>query len=135
MSNGAMITVVDSEEKPSHECSGAKSFIANVGTFYGELGLEPGRFQRWTLEFGADCMGVSPTGETLIPEFPVFSKVAWMDIDPVVIKDADLFALIVECALICTKALSSEVAAEADAIRRLAECAISKQLALKFDHS
>jgi hypothetical protein len=84
----AIVTAVGSN---ASACSEVR---IDAGQLLGELGLVPERFTEWTFKFGADSLGVSATGETLLPDFPIFSMLAWVDVDPVLIETRQLGPLV-----------------------------------------
>jgi hypothetical protein len=105
----------------------------DVGLLLGELGLVPERFTEWTFKFGADSLGASSTGQTLIPDFPAFSMLAWVDVDPVVIDPEQLNSLAEECSRLMQTTNSAGVSSQCSSLKALAECALTNQLSLRFD--
>ncbi|MFV3078140.1 hypothetical protein [Niveispirillum fermenti] len=131
----AMAIPVSPKGELNEDFRNLTTYISSIGKFYNELGLSPGRFEEWTSNFGADCCGISPDGEFLIPEFPVFSRLAWMDIDPVVLFHDDIINLIIECDNLIEKTNNIEVSLEAVNIKTLAQSAIINDFCIKFDYA
>jgi hypothetical protein len=77
--------------------------IWSYGEIYRVLGVTSARFAAWEREYGMDSMGVGADGELLIPEFPLFSKVAWTYIDAVTLTGSDISELELECARAATR--------------------------------
>jgi hypothetical protein len=116
---------------PNADACGEASI--GVGQLLGELGMVPELFDEWTRQYGADCLGVSPVGETMLPGFPVLSSLAWVDVDPVVIGMEKLSSLVDECDRLIGVGTSSSVSSDCLTLRALALCALAKQLLLEFD--
>ena len=99
----------------------------------GELGLTPNRFTEWTFKYGAESLGVRPSGETLFPDFPAFSMLAWVDVDPVLMDTDQIQRLVEECDRLILSTKSADVSSQCSRLRALALCALTHQLSLKFD--
>jgi hypothetical protein len=76
------------------------------------LGLSPERFTTWTLKYGADSLGRNANGEFLLPEFPAFSMIAWIDVDPVAMNAGEMGALITDCDKLSQTSKSPQVLSE-----------------------
>ena len=104
-----------------------------AGRFLAALGLLPERFEDWTLRFGAGSLGVSPTGETLLPGYPTISMFGWLDVEPVVMGTEILSGLMDECDRLIETTSDISLVAQCVALRALALCAFDHQLSLVFD--
>ena len=132
MSFSAVAVAVDRNGQIGHACLKLRVSISNIGEVYDLLQLTPDRFEQWTLDFGADCLGRSTDGELLIPDFATFSKIAWMDIDNAIISSDELPDLVRECQLLVRRASDAQSIVQVSAIQHLAECAIDNGLAVRF---
>jgi hypothetical protein len=81
-----------------------------------------------------DCLGPGEDGEYFAPGFPVFSKVAWMFIDPVDLSSDETRDLIHECTRALQSAEDEEVGTLLRAIRELAEIALKAGDQIRFEH-
>jgi hypothetical protein len=68
----------------------------DLGPLYERLGARSDAFARWEKHHGY-CTGVTPEGEAFLPDFPIFSTVAWMNIDWVLLSGSEVLQLIEEC--------------------------------------
>jgi len=128
----AKAVAVDQEGQVGFACEMFLAHISNIGEIYRLLGLNPDRFERWTIRFGADCRGRSDSGELLVPGFPIFSKIAWMDIDDAVVEFDDLPDLVQECKMLAKRISEGHILSEVNSVQRVAECAIRNILSVKF---
>ena len=113
--------------------------IAPVGIWaysgiYNALGVSREAFGAWQDKYGFDSLGVGAQGEIFVPAYPIFSKVAWMYIDPVDLSQAETKALIVECERALENAKDQSTREELEAIRLLAVEAISHSAKVRFGH-
>lgn len=109
-------------------------FLNDLAGPYHLLGLSDERMVQWQRDYGVDSLGKSPSGQYLIPEFPIFSKVAWMHVDPVIITGKEIHQLIQECEKAERLADGPEAGAFRD-IRLLAQRAIELGGSLEFGHA
>ncbi len=100
---------------------------------YETLGISSVEFAKWEKKNGYGSLGKDQEGILFIPGFPVFSKVAWMYIDPVDLSVAEVKELINECVEIESRTNDSEVKNEVSRLRALAEEADSQSALLRFD--
>jgi hypothetical protein len=63
---------------------------------YSAIGVDEGKVIKWQDEHGFHSGGAAPDGALLVPEYPIFSRLAWTHIDPVYLQGADLSALLEE---------------------------------------
>src|ERR1051325_10748632 len=129
-----LVKAVTPEGEPSDD-SGVDPAYIDLGSVFLELGLTPERFTEWTFKFGADSLGVSPQGDTLLPDFPTFSMIAWVDVDPVLMGTNNLVRLVDECSRLAKKFQSTHALSECKRIQDLAARALAHRLFLKFDHA
>lgn len=112
--------------------SGAKIEIWNLEDLFEPLGLSSNSRADWLNKYGvsdSDSLGVP-----IIPQFPEFSKAAWMHIDSVRFNRENLPALLEECGR--AEAFSVSVMAQAAFrnIGKLVEEAIKKDAEIEFGH-
>ncbi len=105
--------------------------IWSFGDVYGPLGVTGEKFSAWSDANGFDSLGVSASGEFLIPGFPVFSKVAWAYVDPVDLTPAETKELVDECNRAVSDLGSEQIFIQ---IRDLALRAIEKSTTVRFGH-
>lgn len=75
-----VVEIIDAARRlPTGERIGIRAY----GGIYKALGVTTDKFVAWNERYGFDRIGPGDDGSFLAPEFPVFSKVAWMWIDPV----------------------------------------------------
>ena len=108
--------------------------IRGYNALYRALGADKGSFAEWTNKFGFDSLGIGAFGEVFLPRFPVFSKVAWMYVDPVDLSAAETEALAVECDSALATATDPDARRELIAIRDLARKALRSEATLRFSH-
>jgi len=101
---------------------------------YRALGITNDRLVQWEDENGYWSLGKDKAGQLLIPGFPVFSKVAWMYIDPVDLSLEEVAQLAQECAKAESRTDDAVVKEELNRIRALAEEAVSQSAIIRFDH-
>lgn len=101
--------------------------------FHG-VGLDDRHFIDWQLRYGVDSLGRAPSGELLIPDFPMFSKISGMHIDPVSLDAAEIGQLIDECDRGMITATGTLAAEYLSAIRAFAEQARTVGCHLRFGH-
>jgi hypothetical protein len=129
-----VLTVQDQPHCRKNPSGEGRVDIWSYDAIYAALGLTSERFADWEGRYGMDSLGVGTDGSLFIRGFPVFSKVAWIYIDPVDVSDSETRELIVECerALANTNdASASEVFRQ---IRDLALEAIQESATLRFGH-
>ena len=109
-------------------------FLHDLAGPYQFLGLSNDRMEQWQLDYGVDSLGKSPDGGMLLPAFPIFSKVAWMHVDPVIVAGPELPQLIRECAKAEILAAERPECSAFTEIRSMAERAIELRGCLEFGH-
>jgi hypothetical protein len=108
--------------------------IWSYNQIYIALGASQEAFVEWQRKYGFDSLGMGRDGELFISDYPVFSKVAWMFIDPVDLSTSETQALVAECerALISTQ--DEAARRELQAIKRLASEALAHSAIVRFGH-
>jgi hypothetical protein len=101
---------------------------------YMTIGVTTERFQSWTKEFGCDSLGSDAHGSLLAPGFPIFSKVAWMFVDPIDLSESEAGDLLRECDKAMLKSTNQAAIEELIRIRNLALEATKRHSRLRFGH-
>lgn len=107
-----------------------KAFIR----IYRALGVSNDRLVQWENDNGYWSLGKDQAGQLLVPGFPVFSKVAWMYIDPVDLSLEEAAQLVRECAKAESMTDDAVAKEELNRIRALAEEAVLQSATVRFDH-
>jgi hypothetical protein len=126
-----LVEIIDAVRRlPTGERIGIRAY----GSIYNALGVTNDKFVAWQERYGFDSLGVGDDGSLLAPEFPVFSKVAWMYVDPVDLTASETKDLVAECeqAMSYTKDVAAKD--ELRHIRDLAVTATNKSATLRFGH-
>lgn len=108
--------------------------VRTFNEIYGALGMTSDGFALWEKENGYGSLGRNKEGQLFIPGFPVFSKVAWMYVDPVDLSLQEVERLVRECAEAENRTDNGAAKEELSRIRALAEEAVSRSAFLRFDH-
>jgi len=87
---------------------------------YDTIGVDQDRFRKWQDEHGFHSGGVAPDGALLAPEYPILSRLAWTNIDPVYLQGADLSALLEEAKRVSNASSDAAVKANLDKLSALA---------------
>ncbi len=106
--------------------------IQEYGGLYTALGATSGMFRAWEDKYGMDSLGAGEDGSLLLPEYPVFSKVAWTYIDPVDLSREEIQELVYECERAMAPGKSAPVLRLLSDIRGLAIKAESAGATLRF---
>jgi hypothetical protein len=122
--------VPNSSERTAAESVGIHAF----NEIYASIGVQPRDFERWENTHGMYSPGVGANGEMLAPGYPILSKVASMYIDPVTLTCAETAALVQECQRAILGSASEPAKQELEAIRTLAERALSNSAVIQFGH-
>lgn len=101
---------------------------------YLALGVTSEGFAKWEHVNGYSSLGKDQSGHFLIRGFPVFSKVAWMYIDPVDLSVQEVKQLVRECTAAEDSSNDAVAKKEFSRIRTLAQEAVSMSASLRFDH-
>lgn len=101
---------------------------------YGAMGVTAERMEQWQGAHGMDSLGVDPHGNYLAPGYPVFSKVAWMFVDPVDLSQQETLGLVSECDKLIAHTNNQQILEEVDRIRNLAVKALDESKTLRFGH-
>lgn len=101
---------------------------------YNAVGVTMSRKLEWENEYGMDSLGIGTKGVILVPGFPVFSKVAWMYIDPIDLSEAETRDLIDECARALKNATNPHAVEELRQIHQLALDATARSEVIRFGH-
>ena len=112
---------------------GPRPDIWDLEGLYEALGADGATFGRWLEQFG--LTGSSPDGQWLIPTYPMFSKVAWMNIDPVQLTPHEAAELTAECNLALEENPPHAVKVALEGIRSLAGASIAGAVPLEFGHA
>lgn len=100
---------------------------------YTSLGVTEDRFAQWEQENGYGSQGKDKAGKLFIPDFPIFSKVAWMYIDPVDLSYDEVQQLIDECTRAINSNNNRSAIEELTRIRKIALEASAQSATLRFD--
>jgi hypothetical protein len=126
-----IVSVVDPAGGP---VSGDNTGIWAYDHIYEAMGVTKKRLDQWQNAHGMDSLGVDQRGSYLAPEYPIFSKVAWMFIDPVDLSRDETANLIVECNKLIAASNDSTANEELNRIRKLASTALERSQTLRFGH-
>jgi hypothetical protein len=108
--------------------------IWNYNAIYAALGVSGEAFLAWQRKYGLDSLGVGTAGELFIPDYPVFSKVAWTHIDSVDLSPPEIEALIGECDRAISNVQDLAARKELEAIRSLSTEALKQSATVRFGH-
>jgi hypothetical protein len=98
---------------------------------YDTIGVDQDRFRKWQDEHGFHSGGVAPDGAVLAPGYPIFSRLAWTNIDPVYLQGADLSALLEEAKRVSNASSDATVKANLDKLSALATDAQQRSQVLR----
>jgi hypothetical protein len=110
----------------------ARIDITAYNQIYSAIGVGRDQFSAWLSAHGPS--GTGEHGELLAAAFPIFSKVAWMFVEPVDLTADETGSLIDECERAATRTSDSAAIRELGAIRRLAADALDRSAAIRFGH-
>jgi hypothetical protein len=99
---------------------------------YDTIGVNQDQFRKWQDEHGFHSGGAAPDGALLAPEYPIFSRLAWTNIDPVYLQGADLAALLEETKRVSEASNDTVVKANLDKLSALAMEAQQRSQVLRF---
>ncbi len=99
---------------------------------YDTIGIDQDRFRKWQDEYGFHSGGVAPDGALLAPEYPILSRLAWTNIDPVYLQGADLSALLEEAKRVSEASNDATVRANLEKLSALATEAQQRSQVLRF---
>jgi hypothetical protein len=108
---------------------------ANVQFFpgvYNAIGVDESRIVKWQNDNGFDSGGVDRTGALLAPGYPIFSRLAWTQIDPVYLQGNDLSMLLEESKRISESSANPAVKASLEELLTLATKAQEESKVLRF---
>jgi hypothetical protein len=111
------------------------SACADVPLFphiYQSIGVNEERLSMWQNKHGFDSGGVGSRGELLVPEYPIFSRLAWTVIDPVYLKDGELSDLIDESKRISEQSSDPVVRANLGKLSTIAQKAQAESKVLRI---
>jgi len=113
----------------------ARVEIYAYSAIYDAVGVTSERFEQWHRRYGYDSLGVGEGGLVLAPDYPVFSKVMDMFVDPVDLATNEAEQLILECCRAELRTEDEDARRELKEIRDLAVTAIRQNAVLRFGHS
>lgn len=118
---------------PSSNHARAAVELRSYREIYRALGVTDEKLSQWEKAYGYGSEGVGLDGSLLIQGFPVFSKVAWMYVQPVDLSSEEAQQLIGECTAAIK--LTNDVGAKDELvkIRRLAEDSRHDSAVVRFD--
>ena len=99
---------------------------------YDTIGVDENRFRKWQDEHGFHSGGVAPDGALLAPDYPIFSCLAWTNIDPVYLQGNDLSTLLEEAKRISEISSDPVARHNLDKLAALAEKAQQDSQVLRF---
>lgn len=99
---------------------------------YSAIGVSKSTVVKWQDEHGFHSGGVAPDGSVLAPEYPILSRLAWTNIDPVYLQGADLSALLEEMKRVSEASDDATVKANLDKLSALATEAQQRSQVLRF---
>ena len=108
--------------------------INAYAAIYDAVGVTAARFDEWHRLYGYDSLGVGEGGSILAPDYPVFSKVIDMFVDPVDLAMDETEQLILECWRAELRTEDEGARRELAEIRNLAATAIRQNAMLRFGH-
>lgn len=108
--------------------------VRAFNAIYTALGVTADAFARWEKENGYGSLGRNKEGQLFIPGFPIFSKVAWMYIDPVDLSREEVAQLVLECTKAESNTDDAVAKEELNRIGALAKEAASQSATIRFDH-
>jgi len=126
-----IVTIVD---RAGREMLSPRVDIYSYDDIYRTIGGTAERFEYWQRKYGMDSLGEGDNGEMFLPEFPVFSKIAWMFIEPVDLSRSETSSLVGECEAALARAHDQHVLNEIGQIRDLAERALRVCSTLRCGH-
>jgi len=108
--------------------------IHAYNAIYDAVGVTSERLEEWHRLYGYDSLGVGEGGLMLAPDYPVFSKVIDMFVDPIDLATNEVEQLILECAQAELRTEDEVARRELKEIRGLAVTAIRQNAVLRFGH-
>ncbi len=124
----ATVRLLDASKTPLQSTD-----IRAYNGIYRALGAASDQFASWEKKNGYGSLGRDKDGKLFIPDFPIFSKVAWMYIDPVDLSLEEVRQLIQECSEVEARTDDVAVREEVSRLRSLAQEAASRSASLRFD--
>jgi hypothetical protein len=118
---------------PSSNQARAAVELYSYHEIYRALGLTNDKLVQWEKAYGYGSKGTNPSGSLLVQGFPIFSKVAWMYIEPVDLSPQEAQLLIEECDSAANLTNDLKAKNELFAIRRLAEDSLTQSAVVRFD--
>jgi hypothetical protein len=99
---------------------------------YDTIGADQDRFRKWQDEHGFHSGGVTSDGALLAPGYPILSRLAWTNIDPVYLQGGDLSGLLEEVKRVSEASNDATVRANLDKLSALATKAQQGSQVLRF---
>ena len=106
--------------------------IWELGAIYSTIGAGRETFAKWEEKYGMDSLGVGEGGILLAPGFPMFSKIAWMYVDPVILSPSETKQLLNEIETLLNRVGNSDTREELEGIREVATMAIAREAPLRI---
>jgi hypothetical protein len=99
--------------------------LYSVNDIYASVGVGPNDFAQWQEKYGFGTLGKTDQGILFVPNYPVFSKIAWMGIEPVDLSPTETSMLIEECTKARSNSVNAAANTELEALITLAQKAIA----------
>lgn len=106
--------------------------IYDLNVVFSQIGLDNNKASKWLNQWGPTSIG--PNEEIIVPGYPTFSKVAWMNIDSVVLSKDDTRKLIGECESAIVASSNQEAILIFRGIRDAAQYALETSGFIEFGH-
>ena len=112
------------------DCVGIWAF----NDIYASIGVTSREFKEWEDKYGMSSLGTDGSGHNIAPGYPVFSKIAWMSIDPITLTAAETQILEEECDRAIPHSVSESARRELENLRDLAKKSRSLSYVVQFGH-
>jgi hypothetical protein len=99
---------------------------------YSAIGVNESTVMKWQDQYGFHSGGAAPDGSLLAPKYPILSRLAWTQIDPVYLQGEDLSALLEETKRISETSSDPAVKGNLDKLSALATEAQERSQVLRF---
>ena len=126
------LSVVDFADERGVSANGHRVGIWEYENIYDCIGVGQETFSKWQDRYGMDSLGVGEGGILLAPGFPMFSKIAWMYVDPVILSPSETKQLLNEIETLLNRVGNSDTRKELEGIREVATMAIAREAPLRI---